>query len=89
MIRDALEKTRTIEVDGEKRRLKENQILIMILIEAAHNGKLNMYDRLRAIQMLWDRGYGKPTEDINMSGELSGGGVIIVERANRVPDKPT
>jgi len=80
-IRAALEKVRSVEVDGRKRKMTENQVLIRILLTKAREGDQ------KAIQMLWDRGYGKPTEDVHMSGELSGGGVIIVERANGIPDK--
>ena len=73
-IQKSLEERHWTRVDGKRRLMTKNEILIQVLWEHARKGDP------KAIQMLWDRGYGKPQEFVEHSGEINSG-VVIVERA--------
>ena len=62
-IQKELSKRHYITIDGQRKILSENEILINVLRQFAREGNL------RAIELLWDRGYGKPDQNIGLSGD--------------------
>jgi len=71
-IREELSKKKRRTFDGKRRMLTKNEILINVLWEKAEEGDP------KAIQMLWDRGYGKPDQAIDVTGDIKTEGATTV-----------
>ena len=54
-------------VNGKKKRLTDNEILVMVLKDQARKGNV------KAIDLLWERGYGKATQPLDIEGRLEHG----------------
>lgn len=66
-IREALAKPTTILIDGKRRKATMNEKLIHVLTKRAEKG-----DK-KAIEMLWDRGYGKAMQPVDIEGTVEHG----------------
>ena len=67
-IREELSKKKRRTIAGKRRTLTKNEILINVLWEKAEEGDP------KAIQMLWDRGYGKPDLAVDLIADITTNG---------------
>ena len=71
-IKKALAEKHTIKIDGKARRLTDNEIMVEVLKQHARNGNI------RAIELLWDRGFGLATQQIEFEGSVQQTGTVAV-----------